>query len=108
MSPGSLTIPFSISCDTSADLDADDLGDDVARTLDDDAIALANVESAHLVEVVEGRATDRRRPHDHRREGGDRRERPHPPDIDQDVFDGRRRLFRGKLERSRPARAARD
>ena len=89
-------------------LHANDLGYHVTGALDDDAISHSHIETAHLVEVVQRRAADRRAADDDRREPGDRCEHAGPSDVDLDVLDGGRRLLGREFERDRPLRAARD
>ncbi len=85
-----------------------DLRDDVAGLLEDHVIADPDVLAPDLVEVVErgpgdGRAGDLRRP-----EVGDRRQRPGPPDVRDDVLDDRLDLLRRELVGDRPARGPAD
>ena len=86
----------------------DDLGDDVARLLEDHVVADPDVLAAHLVEVVERRAGDGRTRHLGRREVRDRRQRPGPPHVRDDVLDEALDLLGRVLVGDRPARCAAD
>ena len=87
---------------------ADDLRDDVAGLLEDDPVADPDVLAPDLVEVVEGRPGDGRAGDLDRRHVGDRRERPGPADVRDDVLDERLDLLRRELEGDRPARRPAD
>ena len=86
----------------------DDLGDDVAGLLEDDPVADADVLAPDLVEVVEGGPRDGRAGDLDRRQVGDRRERPGPPDVRDDVLDDGLDLLRRELVGDRPARRPAD
>ena len=80
------------------------LGDDVARALDDDAVADLDVQALDLVKVVESGV---RHSHPADRDGaefGDRGDRPQAADGGDDVHDFRLRLLGGKLIGHGPAR----
>ena len=86
----------------------DDLGDDVASLLEHDAVADPDVLAADLVEVVERGPGDGRAGHLGRRQVGDRRERPGPPDVRDDVLDDALDLLGRELVGDGPARCAAD
>ena len=81
----------------------DDLRDDVAGLLEDHPVADPDVLAPDLVEVVEGRSRDRRAGDLDRGHVGDRRQRPRPPDVRDDVLDERLDLFGRELEGDGPA-----
>ena len=87
---------------------ADDLGDDVAGLLEDDPVADPDVLAPDLVEVVERRPRDGRAGDLGRRQVGDRRQRPRPPDVRHDVLEERLDLLGRELEGDRPARRPAD
>ena len=86
----------------------DDLGDDVAGLLEDDPVADPDVLAPDLVEVVEGRPRDGRAGDLDRRHVRDRRQRPGPADVRDDVLDERLDLLGRELEGDRPARRPAD
>ena len=92
----------------SLDERANDLGDDVAGLLEDDPVADPDVLAPDLVEVVEGRPRDRRARDLDRRHVRDRRQRPGPTDVRDDVLDERLDLLGRELEGDRPARRPAD
>ena len=83
---------------------AHDLGDDVARLVHDDGVALAHVFAANLVDVVQRGARDGGAGNRHRVELGDRREHAGAAHLDANLAqDGL--LFLGReLKGNRPAR----
>ena len=87
---------------------ADDLRDHVAGLLEHDVVADPDVLAADLVEVVEGRPCDRRARHLRRAQVGDRRQRPGPADVRDDVLDDGLDLLRRELVGDRPARRPAD
>ena len=82
----------------------DDSRDDIAGLLDDDPVAFADVLAREVVGVVQRRHRDRRAGQEHRFEHRERRDRAGAPDVDLDLSQQRRLLFRRKLERDGPAR----
>ncbi len=72
------------------------------------AVADPDVLAPHLVEVVEGRPGDRRARDLDRRQVRDRRQRPGPADVRDDVLDERLDLLGRELEGDRPARRPAD
>ena len=86
----------------------DDLRDDVAGLLEDDPVADPDVLAPDLVEVVEGRARDGRAGDLDRRHVRDRRQRPGPADVRDDVLDEGLDLLGRELEGDRPARRPAD
>src|SRR5262245_25016120 len=88
--------------------DLHDVGDDVARALEQDRVPDADVLPLDLVHVVERRVPHRDPAHLDRLELRHRREDAGAADGGNDVHDPRRRLARLELERDRPARRARD
>ena len=82
----------------------DDLRDHVAGLLEDHVVADPDVLAPDLVEVVERGPGDRRAGDLRRREVGDGRQRPRPPDVGDDVLDDRLDLLRRELVGDRPAR----
>src|SRR2546425_7167157 len=89
-------------------LDAHDLGDHVARAVDDHARAQVNALLVDLGLVVHGDIADRHTADDHRFHMRDRRQHPGPSDVARDLLDIRLRLLWRVLEGDRPARRARD
>src|SRR5207253_216467 len=87
--------------------DLDDVGDHVARALDQDRVAHADVLPADLVLVVKAHVADRHAGQLHGRELGGRRQRARLADVHLDRLDHGRRLARGELERDGPARMVR-
>src|SRR5919109_2727276 len=85
---------------------ADHLRNDVARALDDDDVALADVLAVDVLLVVKRRARDGDAPDLDRLEHGPRIERPRAADTDRDLEKLRLRGHRRPLEGTRPARAA--
>ncbi len=95
------------------------LRDDVARPLNDDGIADADVviiladalagiaDALDVILVVQRRIGDDDAADGHRRQPRHRRQRAGAADLDVDVFNGRERLLGRELVRCRPARAAR-
>ena len=83
---------------------ADDARDDVARLLDQDPVAFADVLPRDVVGVVQRRHRDGRAGDEHRLEHGERRDRAGPADVHFDLLQERRLLLRRELERDRPAR----
>ena len=86
-------------------LHADDMGDHLARLLDDDDVAGADVLAGDLVGVVEARAADDRAGQLHRLQIGHRRHRPPAPHLDADPGERCRGLELLKLPRDCPARS---
>ena len=84
------------------------LRNDVARALDDDRIALANVLAADFILVVQGRIGDDDTADRHGLEFGDRRQRPRAANLDVDGIEDSRCLLRRELVRDGPARTARN
>ena len=95
-------------CGTLLQHHADDLGDHVARALDDHRVADAHVLAGDLLGVVQGCVA-----HDHaadcdRGKFGHRRQGARAADLDLDVEQGRARLLRRKLVRNGPPGRAAD
>ena len=84
--------------------DADDVRDDVAGALDDHGVALAHVEPLDLVDVVEGRAADRRPCDLDRVELGRGRQGPRSAHVDPDPPDDGLRVPGRELVGDGPAR----
>ncbi len=87
---------------------SDDLGNDVARLVQDDVIADEHVLAAHLVEVVQCRPGDGRAGNLGRGQVRDGRQRSGAPDVGHDVLDEALDLLWRVLERDRPARRVGD
>ena len=90
------------------EIDADDLRDDIARALQLHDIAFADILARDFVFVMQRGAA-----YDHAADSngfqfGDGRERACAPDLNDDFFEPRRRLFGGEFMRDRPARRAAD
>jgi hypothetical protein len=83
----------------------DNLRDDVTRALHDDEVALANVLSADVVLVVEGRARDRDTADVDGLELGQRIEHARAPDPDVDLEESGDRGRRCPLVRARESGA---
>ena len=84
--------------------DLDDIGDHVARALDQDRVAHPDVLPADLVLVMEAHVPDRHAGQLHGRELGGRRQRARLADVHLDRLDHGRRLTRGELECDGPSR----
>ena len=87
--------------------DAGHLRDDVARLLDGDGVADADVLAREVLVVVEGRAADGRPREEDRLELGDGRQDARPPHLDDDRRHPRRRLLGRELVGEGPARELR-
>src|SRR6185312_9265515 len=85
----------------------DDLRDDVAGTLHDDRVALADVLARDLVLVVQGGALDDDAADGDRRQLRDRRQRAVAADLDRDPLEYGLRLLGREFMRDCPARRAR-
>ena len=84
--------------------DADDVRDDLARLLDDDRVADADVLAGDLLGVVQADAADRRAGDLHRLQVGRGREGAALADGDEDVVDARGRFVLLELVGDEPAR----
>ncbi len=84
-----------------------DLGDDVARLLDQDVVACADVLARDFLRVVQRRLGYRRAGEEDRLEVGIRRHRAGTADVDEDRLELGRRLLRRELVGERPARELR-
>ena len=87
---------------------ANDLGDHVAGLLEHDPVADPDVLAPDLVEVVERGPGDGRTGHLGGRQVRDRRQRPGPAHVRDDVLDEGLDLLGRELEGDRPARGAAD
>ena len=85
-------------------LDADDLGDDLARLAHGNNVAHARVELSDKIAVMQRRAGDRRTGKPHRLEHGVRREHAGAADRDDDVLQERLLDLGRILVRRRPSR----
>src|SRR5581483_3780518 len=83
---------------------ADDLGDDVARPLHDDVVALADLLAVDVLLVVQRRPRDDDAADLDRLEHRPRIERAGAADADRDLVQARHRRHRRPLVRTRPAR----
>ena len=86
-------------------LDADDVRDDLARLLDDDRVADADVLAVDLVGVVQAGAADGRAGELHRFQVGDRRDGAGLADLHADVVERGGRFVLLELVGDQPARA---
>ena len=86
----------------------ENLRNDIAGALDAHRIADAHILARDLVLVVQRRVRHDHAADGHRLEFCHRRQRSRAPDLNLDSLDNCRRLFRWKLMRRGPARAARD
>ena len=86
----------------------DHLGDDIARALDDDRVADADVLAVDVLLVVERRHLDARPADDDRLEHGEGVERARAAHVDGDVEELRRALLGRELEGDGPAGLAPD
>ncbi len=89
------------------DHDVDEVGDHVARALDEDGVADADVLLPHLVLVVEAHVGHGDAGQLHRLEPGRGRERARLPHVHRDLEDARGGLAGGELEGDGPARMVR-
>ena len=85
-----------------------DLRDHIARALDDDGVADANILAFDLVGIVQRRVLHDDPADRDRIESRDRRERAGAPDLDVDRAQHGRRALRGKFVGHRPTRRARN
>ena len=86
----------------------DDLGDHVARLLEDHPVPDPQILPADLIDVVERRPGDGRAGHLDRAQVRNRRHRPGSSDVRDDVLEHGLDLLRRELEGDRPARRTRD
>src|SRR5205823_9529620 len=87
--------------------EAQDLRNDIARSLHDDGVADADVFALNLILVVERRILNDDAADGYRLEAGNRRQGAGAADLDVDVFEDGHRLFGGEFVGNRPARIAR-
>ena len=85
---------------------ANDLWDHVARALDDDSIAYAEILALEFVLIVERCVRDRDASDANRAKPGHGREGAGAANLDLDAFEHGLHLFRRKLEGDRPAGCA--